>query len=211
LEPTGEPHGFFHAARIAVAEAARRAGLKAPSTMEIEPEALADSGAGPFDFVFSVHVLEHVNDLDSLFGAMVGMLAEGGAMVHLCPNYAFPYEPHFRVPIWHRRPSLTARFFPGRIQKRAALWSSLEFITHDRVLDLASAHDCVALFEPGLLHEAILRLDAGSSSETDSPGALSRITSGLRRTSALPLVRKIPSRWASPMCFVVRRREAQAV
>ena len=54
---------------------------------------------GRFEVVFSANVLELVPDLVSALERMQSVPAEGGVQRHVCPNYAFPYEPHFFVPL----------------------------------------------------------------------------------------------------------------
>ena len=39
---------------------------------------------------------------------------EGGAMIHMCPNYFVPYEPHFGIPLIPFAPRATQRFFRAR-------------------------------------------------------------------------------------------------
>jgi hypothetical protein len=64
----------------------------------------------------------------------------------------------------------------------------------------------VALFEGGLLLQAVQRLDDDPEYAARHKGLVSRLTSRLQRTGTQALLRKVPARWATPMCFVVRRR-----
>ena len=52
-----------------------------------------------FDLIFSHFVLEHVLDIEESFEAMEGVLAEQGQMIHRCPNYWIPFEPHYNLPL----------------------------------------------------------------------------------------------------------------
>jgi ubiquinone/menaquinone biosynthesis C-methylase UbiE len=51
-----------------------------------------------FDVVVSSQVLEHVPSMESAVRECFRVLKRGGACLHLMPNYAFPFEPHYRVP-----------------------------------------------------------------------------------------------------------------
>jgi hypothetical protein len=48
-------------------------------------------------------------------------------MIHLCPNYTIPYEPHFRRLLVPFIPSALAPVRPDL--KRNDLWRSLTFVT----------------------------------------------------------------------------------
>jgi 2-polyprenyl-3-methyl-5-hydroxy-6-metoxy-1,4-benzoquinol methylase len=48
-----------------------------------------------FDYVFCANVVEHVSDLNGFFGSIIPQLNESGRFRFICPNYLFPYEPHF--------------------------------------------------------------------------------------------------------------------
>lgn len=52
-----------------------------------------------FDMVVSNNVLEHVRDPVRALQEMYRVLSYGGMLLHSCPNYLFPYEPHYKVPV----------------------------------------------------------------------------------------------------------------
>jgi 2-polyprenyl-3-methyl-5-hydroxy-6-metoxy-1,4-benzoquinol methylase len=56
-----------------------------------------------FDFIFSINVMEHLKDPYSVLHQMVEALKPGGIYRFFCPNYNFPYEPHFSKWLWRRR------------------------------------------------------------------------------------------------------------
>jgi SAM-dependent methyltransferase len=47
-----------------------------------------------FDFIYCANVVEHVGDLDDFLSYVVPLLRKDGKFRFICPNYAFPYEPH---------------------------------------------------------------------------------------------------------------------
>ena len=85
---------------------------------------------GQFGLIFSHNVLEHIPNWTTSLLAMLGVMENHGRMVHSCPNYLIPYEPHFGVPVLKIAPDLSGRVYAKRIAKRRALWESLNFITH---------------------------------------------------------------------------------
>ena len=70
-------------------------------------------------------------------------LKENGKCVILCPNYSFPYESHFGVPVIFSK-SLTFNIFQRYIKKfeqdnsSNGLWSSLNFVKLKQVIKAAA-------------------------------------------------------------------------
>ena len=154
LEPVGKGFDFFSAGRQAVL---RHVGEKPEQVLEIGAEELSWNRHGRFDLIFSVHVLEHLDHLDEAFDAMAGVLAPDGIMVHLCPNYTFPYDPHFGIPLLPFRPGLTRHLLPNSIRS-SDLWRSLNFIKASRIRHLARSHGMEARFTKGQLANMIMRV-----------------------------------------------------
>jgi SAM-dependent methyltransferase len=48
-----------------------------------------------FNFIFSINVMEHLKNPYPVLLQMVSTLENGGKYRFFCPNYDFPYEPHF--------------------------------------------------------------------------------------------------------------------
>lgn len=97
---------------------------------------------GGYDLIFSINVFEHVADWRDYLTRTHGWLAPGGLSIALCPNYAFPWEPHFRLPIVATK-GLTKAVFARAIESYerdfdyAGLWASLNFVTKRQVLRYA--------------------------------------------------------------------------
>jgi 2-polyprenyl-3-methyl-5-hydroxy-6-metoxy-1,4-benzoquinol methylase len=58
---------------------------------------------GEFDFIFSINVLEHLKNPYLVMIQLVGILKEDGSCRIFCPNYDFPYEPHFQKWMYQRK------------------------------------------------------------------------------------------------------------
>ena len=52
-----------------------------------------------FDLIFSINVLEHVIDWKKYIYQTSNLLNDNGLNIIFVPNYDFPYEPHFVIPI----------------------------------------------------------------------------------------------------------------
>jgi SAM-dependent methyltransferase len=49
-----------------------------------------------FDFIFSMNVLEHTDDIKQHIMSCMNLLKDEHSFLYIqCPNYAFPFEPHF--------------------------------------------------------------------------------------------------------------------
>jgi 2-polyprenyl-3-methyl-5-hydroxy-6-metoxy-1,4-benzoquinol methylase len=134
LEPVGSGFGHFARMRAIVLEAAGVQGC-APRLLDSTAEAL--DIVEQFPFVFSINVMEHVADVEAVVRNVVASLRPGGSYRFTCPNYLFPYEPHFNIPTLFSKP-LTARVLRAKIHGRGiadaeGLWRSLNWIN---VLDL---------------------------------------------------------------------------
>ena len=53
-----------------------------------------------YDLIYCVNVFEHLNDWRKFLLVATEWLSKDGKIVILCPNYGFPYESHFRIPIF---------------------------------------------------------------------------------------------------------------
>ena len=88
-----------------------------------------------FDVIYLVNVFEHLPDWRDFLTKVEGWLLDNGVCIILCPNYSFPYESHFRLPIIINK-SLTHRVFRKHIQTceregpyvSVGMWDSLNFV-----------------------------------------------------------------------------------
>ena len=159
---------------------------------------LAPTRDGPFDVVFSVNVLEHVHPLVASLDALAAVLAPGGRMLHTCPNYRVPYEPHFASPLVPLRPASTARL--RRALADDPLWQSLNFITAGDIARFAARHDLTLRFRRDVLTDAIERL-ARDPAFARRQGWAGRAAAALGRTGAHRWLRALPPTWLTPMVF----------
>ncbi len=83
-----------------------------------------------FDLVFSINVFEHVKDWRKYIEQTSKLLKKNGSNIILGPNYDFPYEPHFVIPIIINK-EITKFFFKNKIKKdeiktdEKGLWDGL--------------------------------------------------------------------------------------
>jgi hypothetical protein len=135
VEPVGS--GFSHMDRMrrAVWSFASRRGC-CPELLDIPAEQLTREGE--FDFAFSINVMEHVEDVSLVLRRVCAALRPGALYQFVCPNYSFPYEPHFDIPTVFSKP-MTERLFRNRILNSrtvvdpAGTWQSLNWISTSMV------------------------------------------------------------------------------
>lgn len=116
-----------------------------------------------YDLIFSINVFEHVASWRDYLTRTRGWLAPGGLSVVFCPNYAFPWEPHVRLPIVFGK-SITHALFAGRIARferthdYIGLWASLNFVKKREVLAFARAAHLAVRSDDTIMRRMIARL-----------------------------------------------------
>jgi 2-polyprenyl-3-methyl-5-hydroxy-6-metoxy-1,4-benzoquinol methylase len=147
VEPVGVGFGALEELGQIVLELAARAGLR-PDIVRCKAEDF-ESGHR-FDFAFSVNVMEHVDAPDIAVRKISATMAPGGSYRFLCPNYLFPYEPHFNIPTFGSK-ALTEKLMRRRILGNtragdpAGLWQSLNWITVPKVRAIAATDSTLAV------------------------------------------------------------------
>ena len=131
IEPIGAGFGSFEELGILVLELAAREGAE-PTIARCKAEDFQSDIR--YALAFSVNVMEHIEVPGQAVARVSAALSAGGSYRFLCPNYLFPYEPHFNIPTIGGK-ALTARLMRKRIEGNssvddpAGLWKSLNWIT----------------------------------------------------------------------------------
>ena len=117
-----------------------------------------------YDFIYLVNVFEHLESWQDFLEKIDEWLNEGGKCVILCPNYGFPYESHFRIPIVINK-KITYRIFKKYIHKfekedhSNGLWDSLNFVSKSKVLLYLKENDSLIVSDKKeILEQMVLRL-----------------------------------------------------
>jgi SAM-dependent methyltransferase len=201
IEPLQSGFDLFAAVRAELAE--RLPAAAAP--LDRRPaEQLDPDKDGPFDLIFSVNVLEHCHPLEPSLDALAGVLAPGGRMLHTCPNYRVPYEPHYAMPLVPGKPALTTKLRPQLADE--PLWQSLNWITARDVTRFAERHQLDLTLRAGVLGEAVARLRTDPAFARRQ-GLTGKVAAGLARTGALNWLGSLPPAWVTPMVFELSRPE----
>ena len=130
LEPIGDGFTHFERMKQLVFECARLQACT-PSVINAKAENFVDDEC--YDFAFSINVMEHVSDPEQVIRNVVRSLVDGGTYHFTCPNYLFPYEPHFNIPTLFSK-SLTEYAFREKIYSSPVVvdpegtWRTLNWI-----------------------------------------------------------------------------------
>ncbi|HFB54797.1 MAG TPA: class I SAM-dependent methyltransferase [Hellea balneolensis] len=117
-----------------------------------------------FDLIYLVNVFEHFPDWKNFMHIVKRALRPQGRCIILCPNYSFPYEPHFRLPILVNK-SVSFKFYKKRIEAfeqredSHGLWKSLNFVKLRQVKHAAKKIDMTVHTHNVVLMDMIKRLD----------------------------------------------------
>lgn len=143
IEPTGVGFGSFEELAAVVLAVAARDGVE-PDIARCRAEEFESENR--YALAFSVNVMEHVEEPDRAMARISAVLLAGGSYRFLCPNYLFPYEPHFNIPTIGSK-ALTGRLLHSRIygssrvDDPAGLWKSLNWISVPQVKRMARSDE----------------------------------------------------------------------
>jgi SAM-dependent methyltransferase len=196
VEPTGVGFEALEELGDVVLALAARNGI-APKVERCKAEDLRTDAL--FEFAFSVNVMEHIDAPNVAIERVSAVLTPGGSYRFLCPNYLFPYEPHFNIPTFGSK-RLTERLLRRRIQadKRASdpigLWRSLNWITVPQVRRMAAADPSLAItFQRHTLASMVERaVDDVEFAKRRAPWMVT-VIEALRATRLLRLASLVPA------------------
>jgi 2-polyprenyl-3-methyl-5-hydroxy-6-metoxy-1,4-benzoquinol methylase len=194
LEPGGDEFGDRHRAGL---QLLNHLGVDADGWLKMKVEDFNDEDK-PFDLIFSYFVLEHVGDLERAFEVMAKMLTPAGVMIHRCPNYNIPFEPHYNIPLVPFKPRWTALFRPGLQGK--SLWVNLQFTTTASIKRLCDRYMLKVDFRRGMSLWAFERVlsDPVFAARRKKFVVLAKF---LRLTGLLAILHRLPPGMDTPMEF----------
>lgn len=147
IEPTGIGFGAFEELGEIVLKLAKTEAAE-PTIARCKAEDFTSESR--YGFAFSVNVMEHIDAPDVAINRISAVLAAGGSYRFLCPNYLFPYEPHFNIPTFGGK-ALTEKLMRSRIEGNKVmddpkgLWQSLNWLDVFKVRRFVAADDSLVL------------------------------------------------------------------
>lgn len=174
-----------------------------------KPAGLLDAATDSrFSLIYSNNVIEHIPDWRGALDAMGRVLARDGMMVHACPNYSVPYEPHYGVPVFRCCPDLSRKLFLP-VSADPEIWESLNFLTCNQLKSYCSSSALTYRFRTGLLYSAIKRIDDDPLFRERHRGLVSMIATLIMRSGLGALIRRMPATLSTPMIIEIGRLEVQ--
>ena len=204
LEPTTGGFDFFSTFQKIIIDYYKEIPL---TVLSYPAQELEEKQVGKFDLIFSFNVIEHIPNPFYTLRVLLNIMNEQGKMVHACPNYLIPYDPHFGIPVLATWPGLSSFFFRKKISDNKELWNSLNFITSSRVKKFATQHDLVIKFPRGLLAESYIRLQEDPIFRERQKNIFVMIFSiVIQLPGGLNLLKKLPPTCSTPMQFIISKR-----
>lgn len=161
LEPTGDGFSHFSKLRLIVLEQASKIG-NIPKLLLLPAEELVD--INQYDFAFSINVMEHVENVECVVDRVADSLHPAGVYHFTCPNYLFPYEPHFNIPTLFSK-QLTEFFlkryihYSQKMPDPLGTWRSLNWISVSQLSKIARRHQNLSMhFNTAMLGETLVRV-----------------------------------------------------
>lgn len=162
LEPIGRGFSHFSKLREAVLELAAVKGCL-PHLINAPVEHLQERAS--FDYAFSINVMEHVEDVEEGLHKICKSMKEGAVYRFTCPNYLFPYEPHFNIPTLFNK-KLTSIIFKRRIEENKYVqdplgaWQSLNWITPVKLRQYANKNGVALEFNRRFILSTLERVNS---------------------------------------------------
>ncbi|WP_144144815.1 class I SAM-dependent methyltransferase [Paraburkholderia sp. BCC1884] len=208
LEPIGSGFSHFSRLQAIVLRHARHEGF-APSLLSSTGEALSICNA--FDFAFSINVMEHVADVSTVLQRVFDSLKLGSTYRFVCPNYAFPYEPHFNIPTVISK-SLTQKLLwrwiehSNNVVDPIGTWASLNWISVRSVTRVCRKKlSTTPHFDRSIFDAFLNRAMSDPGFQSRRGTVLVALIALLWRTGFLSLTRLIPATALPIMdCSIVR-------
>ena len=116
-----------------------------------------------YDLIFLSNVVEHLDDWKGCLRHLEKLLNNEGRIIFLLPNYNFPIEFHFMVPIIINK-SITYKIFKNRINnfemihQRHGIWDSLNFITMKQIKKFFIKKNYIITSDKDYIKRLVIRL-----------------------------------------------------
>lgn len=201
LEPALGGFGIFEQLKEAVLARYQSLGLR---VIRESAQQLNTAQHGSFDLIFSNNVVEHIPDWRAALTAMLSVLGRQGMMLHACPNYSVPYEPHYGVPVLRRLPALSWRLFLPA-DSDPEIWDSLNFISARDVRVFCRQHGLHCRFEKALLYKAMKRLNDDPLFRQRHQGLAMKVAAWVMASGLGECLRYLPPAMSTPMIFAIRK------
>lgn len=154
-----------------------------------------------FEFIYSINVMEHLGDPYKVIIDLCQNLTNSGKYQFYCPNYSFPYEPHFKKFIFRYKNGnffLTKQRVKNIISKNPNhedILNSLNYITYTKIFESVKNSDLLLVPNKFTIKNLINRaIDDQLLSARHS--VLSKIVKLFSRVKLIKILNFIPVEYA---------------
>jgi ubiquinone/menaquinone biosynthesis C-methylase UbiE len=112
-----------------------------------------------FDFTHCFTVLEHVQDVEKCLDEMIRVTKSGGRILITTPNYAFPYEGHYKIHFPTFLPKLFGYLYLLILGKDYKFYSTINRVTEksiNRILIKKTGIKWLRLYKPRVFLRGVL-------------------------------------------------------
>lgn len=208
LEPIAGGFSHFHELQNAVLRYYENIGLEL-NLIESSIENFSETEH--FDYVYSINVFEHISDVERGLSNAYLSLKTGGTLRVYCPNYHFPYEPHFNIPtLFDKR--LTEAVFKSSIMKSSQMneaqktWDALNWINVSQVRRLfGKRFGTKPIFNRLATYQIVLRVLSDPQFTARRSRWVFTVLQMLNQVGVLQLFKFFPVLFSPVMDFSVKR------
>lgn len=200
LEPALGGFDIFECVKNAILKHFSHLKLK---VMTEPAEQLNPAKHGRFDLIFSNYVIEHIPEWKLALGKMASVLSPDGKMLHSCPNYTIPYEPHYGTLVFRHFPTISKRIFLPK-NCDLGIWNSLNFITYREIKSFCKAAELDCTFKKELLYLAFKRIGEDPLFKQRHKGLAATLASFMLTTGVINLLKYIPPACATPLIVEIK-------
>jgi 2-polyprenyl-3-methyl-5-hydroxy-6-metoxy-1,4-benzoquinol methylase len=208
LEPIAAGFSHFHELQGAVVKHYATIGVQL-KLIESTIEEFFDTER--FDYIFSINAFEHVRDVERAITNTYLSLKHGGALRIYCPNYHFPYEPHFNIPTLINK-KLTQYFFATfimtspRMPQPKETWEGLNWINVTQVNRfIRGRFETSPIFNPLATYQIVTRVLQDLQFSERRAKWITLFLRVINRAGLLKLFKFIPVTLSPVMDFRVER------
>lgn len=194
VEPAGEGFGRIEFIMGAFAEVAKAEGLVFTFiNLPIEDCVFRSQ----FDFIFSINVMEHLADPYNVAHNLCNYLTPDASYRFFCPNYDFPYEPHFGKLLFTRKNGAfflpKSRSFSKLISPTEAsgVYSTINFISMRKFLLFATSQSISVNSNRAATENLVKRASVDSELRKRHP-ALSKLAALIINFKFYAILRLVP-------------------
>lgn len=151
-----------------------------------------------YDLIYCVNVFEHVDSWRDFILTVCSWLKPDAKLVILCPNYGFPYESHFKIPIFFSKKitGTVFRNYIGNFEEKhdyIGLWNSLNFVKKKSVVNFVDMQPSISVRDDLSIVEQMVDRIVEDKEFRKRQKVIGTIAQGLNKTGAIKMLMLFPN------------------